>query len=674
MAYLAEDTMSVPHAARSRPDPAIERPASRRTGPRAPRDLPRCPEIDCVRHLLPPAAVAIAELRAAELGVGADRVLIARGLITEEAYLLALCTSLRIPFEPMDHIERNTCPLTDAQLLEAAGAGLLPLNADIDGQSKLVIVPRLVDSRRLVAAVRSGTELARRLRFTSLARLQRFAAAHGANELSRRAAHSLRLTQPELSAGTRKPWPWMLAVFAALGAFGVIAAPDYALLALELTFGAIFVAWGGLRLMGIASEGPTRLRPQNIADAKLPIYTIIVALYREASAVKDLVAAIRRFDYPPEKLDVKLVLEADDESTRKAVDDLQLPATFEVIVAPNVGPRTKPKALNAALAFARGSFIAVYDAEDQPDPGQLRQALDAFVTGHERLACVQARLTIDNSADSWLARVFTAEYAGLFDVFLPSLAAWQVPLPLGGSSNHFRTLVLRRIGGWDPYNVTEDADLGMRLARCGYRTTVIPSTTYEEAPARFGAWLRQRTRWFKGWLQTWLVHMRSPRRVMRELGVKSFLVFQLLVGGTVLAALVHVIFAIGLAHDLIRGIQGESAADVAFSLHVVTLLTGYLTSGALAMIGLARRRLMGYAWALLFIPLYWLLLSIAAWRALFQLIGDPYRWEKTEHGLARTSRLAAKLEAADSRPQQTSSAIPATDSAASPQPHPAAAA
>ncbi len=180
---------------------------------------------------------------------------------------------------------------------------------------------------------------------------------------------------------------------------------------------------------------------------------------------------------------------------------MQLSAPFELVIAPAVEPRTKPKALNAALPSARGTFVVVYDAEDRPEPDQLRRALDAFAAGDQQLACAQARLTIDNTADSWLARLFTAEYAGLFDVFLPSLAAWKLPLPLGGSSNHFRTDVLRRIGAWDPYNVTEDADLGMRLARHGYRTTVIASTTYEEAPARLHPWLKQRTRWFKGWMR-----------------------------------------------------------------------------------------------------------------------------------------------------------------------------
>ena len=257
---------------------------------------------------------------------------------------------------------------------------------------------------------------------------------------------------------------------------------------------------------------------------------------------------------------------------------------------------------------------------------------------------MQARLTIDNTADSWLARLFTAEYAGLFDVFLPGLAAWRLPLPLGGSSNHFRTAVLREIGAWDPYNVTEDADLGMRLARFGYRTTVIPSTTYEEAPARFGPWLKQRTRWFKGWMQTWLVHMRSPRALLRELGPTGLVVFQLLVGGTVLAALVHPLFLIAFVRDIVTAENDPSgAATLALSLHGATLLFGYLASAALAIVGLARRRLLDCAWALLLMPLYWLLLSIAAWRALLQLLRNPYRWEKTEHGLARTSRLCERM-------------------------------
>jgi cellulose synthase/poly-beta-1,6-N-acetylglucosamine synthase-like glycosyltransferase len=419
--------------------------------------------------------------------------------------------------------------------------------------------------------------------------------------------------------------------------------PGPALLAAELTLGLIFLAWTGLRFLGILSRPQSHPRRQASSDKNLPIYTVIVALYREATAVKGLVAALRRLNYPPEKLDIKLVIEPDDRETREAIAALRLDPPFEVIVAPRGGPRTKPKALNAALQFARGEYVAVYDAEDIPEPNQLRLALNAFNADNHRLACVQACLTIDNTDDSWLTRMFTAEYAGLFDVFLPGLAVWRLPLPLGGSSNHFRTAALRQIGAWDPYNVTEDADLGMRLVRFGYHVGVIPSTTYEEAPARFGPWLRQRTRWFKGWMVTWLVHTRSPLRLLRELGWPGFATFQLVVGGTVLAALVHALFAVQLALTLAGSLPEDAVARVILGVHIMTLLAGYTISAALGVVGLRARRLSRVGWALLLTPIYWVLLSVAAWRALFQLVRAPTYWEKTAHGLARTSRLAARI-------------------------------
>jgi cellulose synthase/poly-beta-1,6-N-acetylglucosamine synthase-like glycosyltransferase len=254
-----------------------------------------------------------------------------------------------------------------------------------------------------------------------------------------------------------------------------------------------------------------------------------------------------------------------------------------------------------------------------------------------------------------------AEYAGLFDVLLPGLAKWKLPLPLGGTSNHFDTSVLRRIGAWDPYNVTEDADLGMRLARCGYVTSVISSSTQEEAPARFRAWLRQRTRWFKGWMQTYLVHMRQPRKLCRHLGVPGFAAFQLVIGGTVLAALVHPFFIMELVWRLFAGNTGVLLA----AMPATTIATGYAASILLALLGLRRRGLLGSAWVLLTMPLHWVLLSLAAWRALYQLAHDPYRWEKTAHGLAKTSRMAevalcTQSAMAAPRSNRTSSA-PRTD-------------
>ncbi|HEY0220457.1 MAG TPA: glycosyltransferase family 2 protein, partial [Afipia sp.] len=349
-------------------------------------------------------------------------------------------------------------------------------------------------------------------------------------------------------------------------------------------------------------------------------------------------------DYPREKLDIKLVIEPDDVQTRAAIDGLGPLPHVQVVTAPNYGPRTKPKALNYALALARGTFLTVFDAEDRPDPNQLRDALHMF--HDERVACAQASLCIDNTSDGWLPRMFTAEYAGQFDVFLQGFSTFDMPLPLGGSSNHFRTSTLREVGGWDAYNVTEDADLGFRLARFGYRSTMFASTTYEEAPARFGAWLRQRSRWTKGWMQTWIVHMCSPADLWRDAGARGFFTLNIIVGGNVLTALAHPIM---LAEVLVEMVMQAFDTDVSSflasnfaELHVAAITAGYLSTVVIGLIGLARRKLLHEAWILVLTPIYWICLSIAAWRALYQLLTDPYRWEKTEHGLAHHSRLAAR--------------------------------
>ena len=250
-----------------------------------------------------------------------------------------------------------------------------------------------------------------------------------------------------------------------------------------------------------------------------------------------------------------IAVEADDRETHAAIAARNSRMPITVVAVPAQGPRTKPKALNVALPFARGNFTVIYDAEDRPEPNQLRRALQAFETAANNLPACRRACASTTRADSWLARLFTAEYAGQFDVFLPGLAASRLPLPLGGSSNHFHTTALREIGGWDPYNVTEDADLGMRLARFGRRAGVIDSTTYEEAPAQFGPWLRQRTRWFKGWMQTWAVHMRQPIRLLRDLGLPAFL-RPAIVGGNVLAALVHPLFMAALIYSVASGAPG----------------------------------------------------------------------------------------------------------------------
>jgi len=591
------------------------------------------PEFAALRHLVDPAVLRAAMRRARALDVGLDEVLRAHGILSPDEIAKALARALGLPFDPLDN-----APATSPALSGACRTGVLRRAAGIH-----TIAARGKELRSLASALRRDPKLKSRLLLTSPERMAAHVRRAGAEELSREAVSGLRDWRPALSAGARGKRGLRKLALLTVCAISPAAYcfPQETLAVVEFALCGSFLAWAGLRLQACPMQKPQAPRA-DIADRALPYYSVVVALYREARVVGQLVAALKRLEYPREKLEIKFVCEADDEATIAAIEALRLDPRFEILIAPDAAPRTKPKALMAALPFVRGRFLTVYDAEDVPEPDQLRKALAAYARGPKNLACVQARLAIDNVGDNWLTRHFAAEYAGLFDVFLPALADLRLPLPLGGTSNHFRTDVLREVGGWDPYNVTEDADLGMRLARFGYLSGVIDSTTYEEAPARLGAWLKQRTRWCKGWLQTWFVHMRAPGALFRELGLGGFLAFQLLVGGTVLAALVHPFFLALVLTDATLGklfVESDTiGAALRQGLVVTTLLSGYLASASLALLGLRRRKLLASAWVLLLLPLYWILLSFAAWRGAVQLIAAPYLWEKTEHGLARTSR------------------------------------
>lgn len=391
-----------------------------------------------------------------------------------------------------------------------------------------------------------------------------------------------------------------------------------------------------------------RLLPR-CSDRDLPVYSIIVPLYREARVLPRLIRALGALDYPVAKLEVLLVLEADDAQTRDALADIALPAHFEVILAPAGAPRTKPRALNVALPVARGEFSVVYDAEDVPSPGQLRDAVDLFARAGTSVACLQARLVVDNTDDSWISRFFTIEYASLFDVLNPALARFDWPLPLGGTSNHLRTDVVRRLHGWDAWNVTEDADLGIRLALHGYRVLDLPSSTLEEAPITLDAWLRQRTRWMKGFMQVCMTHSRQPLRTFRALGPSRFLGAVSLTFGTVAAALGYPVFTAFFILESINGrvFRADTAIEALRSSVGLTLFAaGYVAMVGPAAAGVWRRRW----WRLLpwvpLMPFYYGLASVAAWRGLIELVRDPWRWNKTEHGLARTSRAGLLTDSA----------------------------
>jgi cellulose synthase/poly-beta-1,6-N-acetylglucosamine synthase-like glycosyltransferase len=630
-------------AAGGRQGPRCTESAAYRQEAQAPRPAldqkTKCPEIDCLRDQLAPELLQWAELRAGHIGVGADEVLIAAEAITQDAYVRALASALELQFDGLESLRRHDCPATDAQLLQSARAGLLIVKKR--GELILIVAPRGIRVRQLIDHLRAFPHIKRRVWLTSTDCLYRFISRNADDALGAYAVEKLQHTCSAMSVQGLRPLSTIFALLAgALIALILENATSAVLSTACFALTALFVCWAGLRWL--ASSFLVRSSPiKRVPNNRLPIYSIIIALYDESAMVERLLRTLRNLDYPAEKLDIKFVVEADDWATSAALQRCASRLPFEMIIAPLHGPRTKPKALNAAMPFVRGSFVAVFDAEDQIEPGQLREALHAFARD-ATLACVQARLTVDNTKANWLTKMFTAEYAGLFDAVLPGLSRWRLPLPLGGSSNHFRTSVLEALGGWDAFNVTEDADLGIRLARHGHRTAVITASTYEEAPEDFKQWLRQRTRWFKGWMQTWLVHSRHPVRLARELGVAGFLTFQLVAGGTVLSALVHPLFFL-LAAVYLVSVIAQAAATNQFSalldIRILVVTCGYIGSALPALIGLYRRRLTKHAWVLLGIPLHWLMLSIAAWRGLIQLVRNPYKWEKTQHGRATTSRL-----------------------------------
>src|ERR1700735_184042 len=329
----------------------------------------------------------------------------------------------------------------------------------------------------------------------------------------------------------------ILAFFLGLSDFEVLQALSSAALWL------IFSASVTLRSMAAVAKGP-EISSLQVADDVLPNYTIVVALYRETSVVEDLVKAIDALDYPKGKLDIKLVVEQRDAETLGRIAELRLPARFEVVVAPSGKPQTKPRALNIALSSARGDLVVVYDAEDAPAPDQLRLAASRFAAEKD-LDCLQARLAIRNHGESWLSKLFAIEYAILFDVLNPGLCALDLPIPLGGTSNHFRVRSLVAVGAWDEWNVTEDADLGVRLSRFGYRVKALDSDTWEEAPFEVGNWFRQRVRWQKGWMQTLIVHSRRPIFFWRDLGPRRAVAAATLIVGAIFGCMLWPVFAVG---------------------------------------------------------------------------------------------------------------------------------
>lgn len=424
---------------------------------------------------------------------------------------------------------------------------------------------------------------------------------------------------------------------------GVIIAPGPALalagLLLLLLNGATTLTRAAALIAGGRTE-PASLPEGTVAlheHRPLPRFSLLVPLYREAGMIGPLAEALSRIDYPRALMDVKLLLESDDDETLAAVQASDLPAWIRPLVLPPGEPRTKPRALNLALDFCEGEIIGIFDAEDQPDPQQLRAVADTFRSGTPQTACVQCLLTWYNARENWITRCFQIEYAIWFDVLLRGFQHLGLPIPLGGTSVYFRRSVLRDVGGWDAHNVTEDADLGMRLARRGFETAVIRSTTEEEASCRPIAWIRQRSRWLKGYLMTWLCHMRRPVQLWRDLGAVGFFGLNILFLGGIVTYLAMPLFWIALGLTLFSGesiFRGHLPGWAELTLGV-SLALGQVVMLICAVVALRRRDALGLiAWVPV-LPIYWTLGAMAAWKALIELATAPYYWDKTKHGVSR---------------------------------------
>jgi cellulose synthase/poly-beta-1,6-N-acetylglucosamine synthase-like glycosyltransferase len=374
-----------------------------------------------------------------------------------------------------------------------------------------------------------------------------------------------------------------------------------------------------------------------VPDWRLPVYTVLVPAYHEPEVMPRLVEQLRGLRYPRNRLDIKLLLEEDDEDTVQAAHEA-IGADSEgiqVVLVPAAKPRAKPKALNYGLTLARGQLLTIYDAEDRPDPLQLRRAAVALGRLPDSVVCLQAKLLYFNPQQNLITRWFAIEYRMWFSQLLPGLVDFDAPVPLGGTSNHFRRQVLTDIGAWDPFNVTEDADLGIRLHRLGFRTAVLDSVTYEEANSDFVNWVRQRSRWYKGYLQTWLVNMRHPRELLRDLGWKGFLLFNLFVGGTPLLAMLNPVFWI---MTVLWFITRSTLILELFPMPVyyaglLCWLAGNFVFVYATMLSAFEDDEPKLVMAAALTPLYWVMMAVAATKAVFQIVVSPSYWEKTFHGL-----------------------------------------
>ena len=593
--------------------------------------------------LVSPENLAFARQVKERTGAHIDQVLISEGLLDSESLLLAEAASWGIHPIDLDAVKFDEEVVRRFPGQTYLAENWLPIRRN-DAGVVFVATARGVAEERVerIRALLGGAEV-QFVATTSWdiknACLRLFRA-----EIADEAANELWRQNPAMSA--RITFSRSQKVIGAVGAVVLLVAavlrPIETAVALLTITSIVFLAGTSFKFI-VAMRGArydvveriTRAQVEALDERFLPRYTVLVPVFREANIVGQLIRNLGGLDYPTEKLEVLILIEEEDHETRDAVLTSNPPPHFRIVTIPKGQPQTKPRACNVGLYFATGDFLVIYDAEDTPDPDQLKKAVVAFERGGEETVCVQASLNYFNDRENALTRMFTLEYSYWFDYMLAGLDLGDLPIPLGGTSNHFRTAALIELGGWDPYNVTEDADLGIRASALGYRVGVINSTTMEEANTSIPNFIRQRSRWIKGYMQTTLVHARQPVALVRQIGLRRFLSFVLLIAGTPATFLGVIPFYIITAFTIVLPVDALAQLFPIWLLWLTLLnfVIGNVIMIYLSMMGPYKRGTFHLVlWALLN-PLYWLLHSIAAYKGLWQLITNPHYWEKTEHGL-----------------------------------------
>lgn len=585
--------------------------------------------------------------RAAFHGTTFQAELLVSGFVSEPAYFAAMAQETGVGY--LKSVDPRRLIMDDRACwaqFDPGGRVMVAKLYEAPGQYSLLVAPDQDGWSRLKKRIASADFNSRRIKVVAPSVLRAALLVHARPMLTRFALANLHDRWPDCSA-RNVFWPWQsysLGMLTVLLPAAFATMPMLALFVLHLLLVSVFIACAALR--AIAAVWRPLARPSPISlllSPRLPVYSVLVALYNEAEVVPELLVGLSKLQWPRSKLEIKLICEADDTETIAAVTAHPLRGNVEVVLVPPSLPRTKPKALAYALPLTRGEVIVLYDAEDRPHPMQLAEAWQRFAAAGPDLACLQAPLEISNRGANMIANMFGFEYAALFRGLLPWLAHNQIMLPLGGTSNHFRRDVLEEIGGWDPYNVTEDADLGLRLARYGYRCETLSCPTREDAPEDVATWHRQRVRWFKGWMQTWLVHMREPRTLAAELPRVSFVVTQILFAGMVLSSLLHLVLIallVGLAVQILFDVPMGLWESYLVVFDVISILLGYGAFLVLGWLSLKPKDRRGFWRLCLYTPVYWTMLSWAAWCALYELWRRPHHWAKTPHRRRRARAFA----------------------------------